>query len=391
MVSALPSRVMNYRVSSDSPSGELMILGQIYSEVGDYASSILDCSHLSLTRKCANRLKKVAGELLARNCIQSSDDFYAIPDINIGVNDLSALDIDELYRLYRRWPIRHKDRRAEGREYFTYYYEGRLVRELQQRKAAGKGEQLRIDYCVATYHNELDNMSFILSCPIKVDDDKIYPDSSRQYTPEELTALITLYRDYRDVVEREILVEYVDIALDLIENKEDFALIAELAEIGRKGIINVPAWVKGKLERTVDNASDAVPELPLAILALNMQDGDKTLFINRCYIKAFDEAAGLCERIECLRKAVVCCDYVTRFSTSESSHLWNELACQSSHSGCDVTVKHIHMLLEVAKELEGNAAISDDLRKALIHKLEQAVESGSIEALAYKRISELRF
>lgn len=388
---------MNYRVSSDSPSGELMVLGQIYSEVGDYASSILDSSHLSLTRKCANRLKKVAGELLARNCIQSSDDFYAIPDINVGVNDLSVMDIDELYRLYRRWPLRHKNRQNEGREHFTYFYEGRIIRELLQRKATDKGEQLKIDYCAATYNNELDNMSFILSCPIKVDDDKIYPDSSRQYSPEELTALITFYRDYRDVVEREILVEYVDMALDLIENKEDLVLIAELAEIGRKGIIRVPAWVNGKLERTIDNASCAVPELSLAMLTLNMQNGDETSvrsakrFINRCYAKASDESAGLCERIESLHTAVLCCDYVARFSARKSAALWNELACKASQSDCDVAVKHIHMLLEAAKELEVNAAISNDLREALMHKLEQAVESGSVEALACKRIAESRF
>lgn len=388
---------MNYRVSSDSPSGELMVLGQIYSEVGDYASSVLDSSHLSLTHKCANRLKKVAGELSARNCIRSSDDFYAIPDISVGVNDLSAMDIDGLYRLYRRRQLRHKDRLKEGREHLTYYYEGRIVRELLQRKASGKDEQLKIDYCVATYHNELDNLSFILSCPIKVGDDKINPDSSRQYTPEELTALITLYRDYRDVVEREILVEYVDLALDLIENKEDLVLIAELAEIGRKGIIQVPAWVNGKLERTIDKASCAVPELPLAKLTLNMQNGDETLvrsakrLINRCYAKASDEAAGLRERIESLHTAVLCCDYAARFSIRKSSRLWNELACKASQSDCDVAVKHIHILLEVAKEPEVNAVIPNDLREKLMHKLEQSAESGSVEALAYKRVAESRF
>ena len=247
MVSALPSRVMNYRVSSESPTGELMVLGQIYSEVGDYASSILDSSCLSLTRRCANRLKKVVGELVARNCIQSSDDFYVIPDIDIEEIDLSVMSIDGLYNLYRRWPIRHKERQKEGREHLTYYYEGRIVRELLQRKATDKGEQLKIVYCVATYQNELDHMSSALSCPIKIDNDKIYPDNSRHYTPEELVALIRLYRDYRDVVEREILVEYVDIALDIIGYNDNLILATELAEIGRSGIIQVPAWVNEKL------------------------------------------------------------------------------------------------------------------------------------------------
>ena len=113
--------------------------------------------------------------------------------------------------------MRHKQRLSEGREHLTYYYEGRIVRELQRRKPADKGERLKIDYCVATYSNELDNMSFIFSLPVKLDDDKIYPDSSRRYSPEELAALISRYSGYRDIIEREILVEYVDYALDMLK------------------------------------------------------------------------------------------------------------------------------------------------------------------------------
>ena len=61
MVIALPSRVMNYKVSAVSPTDELITIGQILSEVGDYACTILDKEHLSFARKCANRLKKVVG------------------------------------------------------------------------------------------------------------------------------------------------------------------------------------------------------------------------------------------------------------------------------------------------------------------------------------------
>ena len=49
----LPSRIMNYRVSSASPTDELLSLGQILSEIGDYAGTILDREHLSLSRRCA--------------------------------------------------------------------------------------------------------------------------------------------------------------------------------------------------------------------------------------------------------------------------------------------------------------------------------------------------
>lgn len=246
MVLALPSRIMNYKVSAVSPTDELITIGQILSEVGDYACTILDKEHLSFARKCATRLKKVVGELTSRGRIQSPDDLYEIQKGKAETVDLSAMTIDELHKLYRQWPIRHQERLNEGREHMTYYYEGLIVRELQSRRPATKDEQLKIDYCVATYHNELDNMSFVFSRPIKVDDDKIYPDSTRQYSPEELTALVKLYCDYRDVVEREILVEYVDMALDSIEKNIDLTLTTELAEIGCKGIVRVPSWVYEK-------------------------------------------------------------------------------------------------------------------------------------------------
>ena len=76
MLTVLPSRVMNYRVSAASPTDELVTLGQILSEVGDYMSAILDRDHLSLSRRCATRLRKVVGELMARKRIESPDDLY---------------------------------------------------------------------------------------------------------------------------------------------------------------------------------------------------------------------------------------------------------------------------------------------------------------------------
>ena len=167
MVVSLPSRIMNYKVSAASPTDELVTLGQIPSEVGDYASSILDRDHLSLTRKCASRLKKVVDELISRQHIQSQEDLYAISEVGPEVVDLTAMPIDELYKLYRRWPIRHKERELEGREHRTFYFEHRIVEELQQRKPLNKDEQLKIDYCVATHSNALENLSFTFSLPVK--------------------------------------------------------------------------------------------------------------------------------------------------------------------------------------------------------------------------------
>lgn len=253
MVLALPSRIMNYKVSALSPTNELITIGQILSEVGDYACTILDKDHLSFARKCANRLKKVVGELASRGSIKSQDDLYEIQKGNAASADLSTMTIDELHKLYRQWPIRHQERLNEGREHMTYYYEGQIVRELQSRKPATKDEQLKIDYCNATYTNELDNMSFIFSCPVETDTEKIYPNRTKAYSSDDLAELIKRYSHYTDIAEREILIEYVDIALDMLErngsNHELLRLLIEVADLGQRKVIRVPEWTIAKLNQ----------------------------------------------------------------------------------------------------------------------------------------------
>lgn len=160
---------MNYKVSAASPTDELITLGQIFSEVGDYACTILDSEHLSLARRCSNRLKKVTSELLKRGSITSPDDFYEMPatdpiqariltnspaSVDPATVDLTRLSVSDLHALYRRWPIRHQAK-AAGSEGNTFNFEGRIVRELLSRRPATKNEQLQIDYCAATYANHL--------------------------------------------------------------------------------------------------------------------------------------------------------------------------------------------------------------------------------------------
>ncbi len=242
---------MNYRVSPSSPTDELLTLGRIFSEVGDYASAILDREHLSLARRCVTRLNKVVGELLSRRSITSAEELYDIPESEPVGADLQSLSIDELHSLYRRWPARHDQRRASGREPLTFYRERQIVSELLGRKAADKAEQFKIDYCVAMYGNELSNMSYMLSLPVQIDDNRKMPDSGKKYTSEELASLIARSKDYSDIIGREILVEYVDMALDMLENEKDatysLPLLMEVAELGRNGLISIPGWVFKKL------------------------------------------------------------------------------------------------------------------------------------------------
>lgn len=88
--------------------------------------------------------------------------------------------------------------------------------------------------------------------PVTADDEKIYPDCKKLYTTDVLNAFITLYSEYRDIQEREILVEYVDYAIDMLEHETESSaplrLLTELAEIGRKSKITIPTYINERLE-----------------------------------------------------------------------------------------------------------------------------------------------
>lgn len=405
MVSSLPSRIMNYSVSPSSPTDELLTVGQALSEVGGYASIILDREHLSLSRKCETRLHKVVEELVSRQCILSAENLHDVPDSDPAGTDLEILTIGELHTLYRRWPVRHYDKSAAGRESMSFYFEGQIVREMMSRKAANKSEQLKIDYCNAMYSNELSNISQLFSRPVRVDDDKIYPDSKRSYTPEELIALIRLYKDYRDITEREILVEYADYSLDWLERNQNevsgLNLLTEIAEIGRRKIICIPKWVTKRLADTVNLAlaskTGSETELSVAMLTLQIINGDSSLerraqrIINRCYKSAFDDSVNVGERIENLHTAVMCSDYVTRFSVRKAAALWNLLSIQALPSCVGLKSKHLFQLLEIAKECGGYAHISDKPKDKLKQMLDEMASADSPESKAYSRIAELKF
>lgn len=258
MTVALPNRLRRYKICAASPTDELLALGQVYAGVGDYAASFIDCEHLSVAKFCLTRLKKMVPILIERNAISKEGDLYKMAEVEAAQKNFEVMSVDELYRLYRRWPLRQKARTAEGREHFTFYYEGRIVAELQKRKAANKTEQFKKDFCTLTYENEFENLSFVLGVPMSVEDEKFSFDPERDYTFAELTALVKLYANYRDVAERELLVEYVDYALDLIKNIGDkssvLTLATEIAELGRKKIITTPEWVTDILAESIENS-----------------------------------------------------------------------------------------------------------------------------------------
>ncbi len=119
-----------------------------------------------LQKMCSSRLNIVVQELIDRGVIVSVDDLYVMSPCEIKETDMNSMTIDELYKLYLQWPKRHNERLVDGREQLTFYYEGRIVRELNRRTTTVLAEQLKVDYCNLTYANELENMSFVFSTPL---------------------------------------------------------------------------------------------------------------------------------------------------------------------------------------------------------------------------------
>lgn len=300
------------------------------------------------------------------------------------ISRLDKMTIDELYHLYECWPLRHEKRAAEGREPLTFYYEARIVRELRNRKANDRSEQLKIEYCTLSYANELENLSLLFSKPVSVDDDRFNPDQSTAHSPAELLAFIRFYSSYRDITEREMLVEYVDKALDIIKSTDDkttvLALATEIGEITRKKILSSPAWVVNIIEETLISVPDTDKVFPLLTLAMIRREWSlqrkAQQIINRCY-----KACLTSPTVECLYLAVTGCDYVSRFSVRKTASAWNTL-CQALLSAemPEPDTTQLIRLLEVSDNLAPYADISHEARALLIERINEQARQGNLPA-----------
>lgn len=297
---------------------------------------------------------------------------------------LDQMTVNELYRLYECWPLRHEKRSAEGREPLTFYHEAGIVRELQNRTAGNRSEQLKIDRCTRSYAKEIENLSLLFSKPVSVDDDRFIPDQSTAHSLAELLALIRFYSSYRDITEREMLVEYVDKALDVIKSTDDkttvLALATEVAEITRKKILTSPAWVVDIIEETLISVPDTDKVFPLLTLAMIRKDRllqrKAQQIINRCY-----KASLTVPTAEYLYIAVTCCDYVIRFSARKTASAWNTL-CQAllSSETPNLDTTQIIRLLEVSDLLTPCANLSHEAQGLLIKHINKQSRQGNLEA-----------
>ena len=177
---ALPYSVTSYAITPSSPTGELLTLARIYDDIGDYASTILDSAHRALTRLCRRRSAAVTRELRRRGILTGEATppsplaAPAVPAAQTApsslitmTSDLTQMSISELYHHYLAWPQRHEALIAAGHEPLDFSYEALIIRELERRTAANPDEQLKKDYCLLTYRNELRNLSPILSLPLE--------------------------------------------------------------------------------------------------------------------------------------------------------------------------------------------------------------------------------
>lgn len=152
----LSDKIKGYQVQPSATTEELLTLGQIFAQVGDYTSSILDKEHLETSNICASGLKKVINTLHCRGEIITEEDFYQIPSETIKTQEFKNMSIDELYNLYTQWPLRYKQ--SENSNLFSY--EDQIISELNKRCPSTAGEQLKVDYCTVTYITLQENQTF---------------------------------------------------------------------------------------------------------------------------------------------------------------------------------------------------------------------------------------
>lgn len=362
----------SYKVTRTTSTDDLRVLENLYSEVGGFASTILDRRYIAFSKECAKRLCKVSSILHGRIEYRESQTTES-QEISADVN-LSALTIDELYDIYRRRPERIQSRIEAERELTTFYYEGKIIRELSGRETKSDSERLKIDYCLMTYYSELENMSLIFSVPVNSTKKIILPEERGIGSAADLSSLIRQYRDYASIEEREVLIEYVDMALDRMLKAGDKAEMlrpaTEIAEIGRRGKMSVPDWVIGFLSEAIKEGrkdpriSDT--ELVAPLLALHLHTCDNKLereagrIINRCYRRCTEvEADSLSEAlIDSLYVAVTYSDYVSRFSVRKIVTIWNRLMERVMDESLSLTAEQGRRLQFIASELAPFAKIN---------------------------------
>lgn len=223
-----------------------MTLGRMLSELGNYASAILDGKHQRMAASCHSRLEKVICQLQKRDTIETEDDLFdftseekehlstIIRHLDSPFRGLEGFSISELELLY--W-ARHDHAEdvyeSESTRMSGMYSEYEVVLELDKRECRNISGQLKKDYCTLTFQNELEYLSFLLDAPIGEPTEYVPMDRTCKYSPDELLSLIRTYSgewSFKTVMQRLMLEQYVDYAIRYVDNCADARTVAPLID-----------------------------------------------------------------------------------------------------------------------------------------------------------------
>ena len=386
METLVPAYIRSCEISS-AADAELMTICRLLGVVTDFALVTMQNRYRGIATEGGRLLRRVEKELIRRKVVHSASEIYAIPDRDVDCADLSVLSIAELEQLFRLRLRRYETRKNEGLELLTRYFETAIVNELGRRQPSDRGERLMIDYCRIVNRLELENVGFILRLPIGEAESDKYGNIA---SAEELATLIAIHAGYRTLNERERLVNYVDMAVEMLCNTSDTQSLACLAsvllDLDRQNKVKCPDRVNGVLRDSINSwiktpLVDAT-KMVIPMLTLEMLDSDYSLgvkarrIVNRCYNNCLAGEHTLDE----LYTAVVCSTYVTRFSPRRMALCWNSF-CDGINDG--LSSLQICRLLESAMEMEDFVTINQSIKHRLLLLLSLKAKSCDPVAVAF--------
>lgn len=386
METLVPAYIRSCEISS-AADAELMTICRLFGVVTDFALVTMQNRYRGIATEGGRLLRRVEKELIRRRVVHSASEIYAIPDRDVDCADLSVLSIAELEQLFRLRPRRYETRKNEGLELLTRYFETAIVNELGRRQPSDRGERLMIDYCRIVNRLELENVGFILRLPIGEAESDKYGNIA---SAEELATLIAIHAGYRTLNERERLVNYVDMAVEMLCNTSDTQSLACLAsvllDLDRQNKVKCPDRVNGVLRDSISSWIETplvdATKMVIPMLTLEMLDSDYSLgvkarkIVNRCYNNCLAGEHTLDE----LYTAVVCSTYVTRFSPRRMALCWNSF-CDGINDG--LSSLQICRLLESAMEMEDFVTINQSIKQRLLLLLSLKAKSCDPVAVAF--------
>lgn len=410
----LPKHIMNYHVSSKSPTEELMILGRLLSEVGSYASTTLDSVHLRLAKSCYSRLEKVLAQLVKRGAIEDKEDLYdfscqdkeILAEIsqlpNFPFMELKGLSISELELLYRAKQGFDKSMApAKSQKISTSRYsEFEIVRELEKREPVYMADQLKIDYCTLTFQNELDYLSFLLNAPIGNSSKYVPMDRALSYSPDELVALLRLYSGcygFKSVFQQLTLEQYADYAIEYVDNSSDIKsvamLIEEIARQNSSDSILCRPWLSKKLKEIVEpwEKNPSMTDLYMVSILNAMhcvsKGWDYERKAKKILVAAYKTALVpqesidtdidyICTVVEHLGLSFPC-------SVRKLVTRWIEVCRQVIDFDMRLSSSQITRLLDAADNMRYYKPIPSEIEEALLSRLSVLAETGDLIAQIY--------